>query len=102
MDLETVLDLEDDEPPGDHGYAVSMQCLFLRLILQGVSLRGVPRVLTVIAEAFGWSLSIPHWTTGRLWLLRLGHAVLTAPLEKTNDWAWLIDHSAQIGQEKCL
>jgi hypothetical protein len=79
-----------------------MQCLFLRLVLQGVSLRGVPRVLAVLAEAFGWSLSIPHWTTGRLWLLRLGHALLTAALEKAENWAWLIDHSVQIGQEKCL
>jgi len=79
-----------------------MQCLFLRLLLQGVSLRGVPRVLAVVAAAFGWSLSIPHWTTGRLWLLRLGHALLTAPVPKAQDWAWLIDHSVQIGQEKCL
>jgi hypothetical protein len=79
-----------------------MQCLFVRLVLQGVSLRGVPRVLAVLAEAFGWSLSIPHWTTGRLWLLRLGHALLTAALDKAEDWGWLIDHSVQIGQEKCL
>jgi len=81
---------------------VSVQSLFLRLVLQGVSLRGVPRVLAVIAEALGWALPIPHWTTGRLWLLRLGHALLTADLEKAEDWAWLIDHSVQIGQEKCL
>jgi len=79
-----------------------VQCLFLRLVLQGVSLRGVPRVLAVVAEACGWALPIPHWTTGRLWLLRLGHALLTAALEKATDWAWLIDHSVQIGQEKCL
>jgi len=45
---------------------------------------------------------VPHWTTGRLWLLRLGHAVLTAPKAPAADWAWLIDHSVQIGQEKCL
>jgi hypothetical protein len=76
--------------------------LFLRLLLQGVSLRGVPRVLAVLAETCGWSLPIPHWTTGRLWLLRLGHAVLTAPVKAATDWAWLIDHSVQIGQEKCL
>lgn len=81
---------------------MSVQSLFLRLVLQGVSLRGVPRVLAVIAEALGWALPIPHWTTGRLWLLRLGHALLTADLEKAEDWAWLIDHSVQIGQEKCL
>lgn len=81
---------------------MSVQCLFLRLLLQGVSLRGVPRVLTIVAEALGWELPIPHWTTGRLWLLRLGHAMLTLALEKAADWAWLVDHSVQIGQEKCL
>jgi hypothetical protein len=37
-----------------------------------------------------------------LWLMRLGHALLTAAKEKADDWAWLIDHSVQIGQEKCL
>ena len=100
-DLTEVLDL-DEEPRNDHGYAVGVQCLFLRLVLQGVSLRGVPRVLTIMSASLGMSLPIPHWTTGRLWLLRLGHALLTMPLDKAKDWAWLIDHSVQIGQEKCL
>lgn len=81
---------------------MSVQCLFLRLVLQGVSLRGVPRVLTTISEALGLSLPIPHWTTGRLWLLRLGHAMLTMALDQDDDWGWLIDHSVQIGQEKFL
>jgi hypothetical protein len=81
---------------------VSVQRLFLRLVLQGVSLRGVPRVLAIVAEALGWDLPIPHWTTGRLWLLRLGHALLTSVLEKAEDWAWIIDHSVQIGKDKCL
>jgi hypothetical protein len=96
------LDWDDEAPCGGGGYAVSVQCLCLRLVLQGVSLRGVPRVLTVVAEALGWDLPIPHWTTGRLWLLRLGHALLTMALEKAEDWAWLIDHSVQIGKDKCL
>jgi hypothetical protein len=92
----------DEEPSGDHGYAVGVQCLFLRLVMQGVSLRGVPRVLESMSEALGLALPVPHWTTGRLWLLRLGHALLTQSLEISDDWAWLIDHSVQIGQEKCL
>ncbi len=100
-DLPEVLDL-DEEPSGHHGYAVGTQCLFLRLVLQGVSLRGVPRVLEVLSVALGLALPIPHWTTGRLWLLRLGHALLTMALQKAEDWAWLVDHSVQIGQEKCL
>jgi hypothetical protein len=44
----------------------------------------------------------PHWTTGRLWVERLGHAELTAPREQAADWAWIADHSVQIGREKCL
>lgn len=102
MDSSRQLDLLDDEPLGQHGYGVETISLFLRLVMNGVSLRGVPRVLAVIAEAFGLPLDIPHWTTGRLWLMRLGHAMLTLPLEQADDWAWLTDHSVQIGQEKCL
>jgi hypothetical protein len=96
------LDLFHDEPPGSHGYGVAIICLFLRLVFCGVSLRAVPRVLQVFVEALGLPLRVPHWTTGRLWLMRLGHASLIEPLPKTDDWAWLIDHSVQIGQEKCL
>jgi len=96
------VDLVDDEPTGSHGYGPGMQALFLRLVLAGTSLRGAARVLTLLAEALGWGLPVPHWTTGRLWLLRLGHARLRTPKDQANDWAWLIDHSVQIGQEKCL
>ena len=72
------------------------------MILSGTSLRGVARVLAITAEAAGWDIDIPHWTTGRWWLMRLGHALLTMPLPQADDWAWLVDLSVQIGQEKCL
>jgi hypothetical protein len=96
------LDLFDDTPPGPHGYGVSLICLLLRLVLSGVSLRGATRVLAVLDEACGWSLAIPDWTTGRLWLMRVGHAQLTMPLAHAEDWAWFVDLSVQIGQDKCL
>jgi hypothetical protein len=80
-----------------------MITLFLRLVLDaGVSMRGASRVIATVSEALGLALPVPCWTTGRLWLLRLGHAMRTAAVPKANDWAWLIDHSVQIGQEKCL
>lgn len=91
-----------DDPPGPHGYGIDTICLFVRLVLTGVSLRGAARVLGLLAQACGWSIDLPDWTTGRLWLMRLGHAMLTMPLEQADDWAWLIDHSVQIGPEKCL
>lgn len=36
----------------------------------------------------------------RAWLLRLGCARLSAPLPHDRPWAWLIDHTLQIGAEK--
>jgi hypothetical protein len=95
--------LINDKSPGRHGYGVNLISLCLRLILDGgVSLRGLPRVLALIGEAFGLPIKIPDWTTGRLWLMRMGHAMLTMPLEKADDWVWLADHSVQIGKQKCL
>ena len=86
-----------------HGFGAEPICLFLRLVLvAGVSLRGASRVLGTIGQALGLDLPVPHWTTGRLWLLRLGHAMLAAQKARADDWAWLIDHSVQIGQDKCL
>jgi hypothetical protein len=93
---------EADPPPGGHGYGAEVIGVSLRLIQAGVSLRCVPRVLETLCDALGRPLPVPHWTTGRLWLLRLGHAVLNAQKQPADDWAWLIDHSVQIGQEKCL
>jgi len=92
-----------ESPPGGHGYGLQTIWLFLQLVLVGgVSLRGVSRVMEILGSVLGLALPVPYWTTGRLWLLRLGHAMLTQRLEAAEDWAWLIDHSVQIGQEKCL
>jgi hypothetical protein len=65
-------------------------------------LRGTSRVLTLLAELFGWPVAVPHWTTGRLWLQRFGLAQLDAPKQVAPDWAWMIDHSVQIGTQKVL
>lgn len=93
----------DDPPVRGHGYGPVIVCLFLRLVLDGgVSLRGASRVIAIISEVLGLALATPCWTTGRLWLLRLGHAMRMAELAAADDWAWLVDHSVQIGQEKCL
>lgn len=90
-----------DELPGG-GYGAGVVRTFLRLVRAGVSLRAASRVLALLGEDFVGAAAVPHWTTGRLWLMRLGHAMLTAPKEKATDWAWVTDHSVQIGQEKCL
>jgi len=90
------------EIPAAHGYPCGVIALVLGLVQLGVSLRATSRVLEFIVRFFGLPFSAPHWTTGRLWLLRFGLAQLNAPKEKADDWVWLIDHSVQIGKEKVL
>jgi hypothetical protein len=47
-------------------------------------------------------LSAPSWFSGRLWLFRLGYYKLTRPKEKADDWVWIVDHTVQLGAEKCF
>ena len=51
---------------------------------------------------WGFDFPVPHFTTVRLWLLRLGYYKLHRPKEQASDWVWIIDHSNPIGQEKCF
>lgn len=77
--------------------------LFLRLVLDGCTpLRCAGRVPALVAEVCGLTLGTPHWTTGRMWLLRLGLYKLLRPKEIADDWVWLLDHSVQAGTTKCL
>lgn len=46
--------------------------------------------------------AVPAFSTIRSWILRLGHAALTRPLDRTQPWFWLIDHTMQVGDQKLL
>ncbi len=48
------------------------------------------------------SWPVPEWQTGRSWILRLGYYELYRPKEKADDWAWIVDHSVQVGATKCF
>jgi hypothetical protein len=74
-------------------------------VLRGMSLRGTCSALDWMQEMdveWGFDFLVPHCTTVRLWLLRLGYYKLHRPKEQASDWVWIIDHSNQIGKEKCL
>jgi hypothetical protein len=77
--------------------------LYCQLFLEGgTSLRAASRTIQVVSRLFGLALESPHPTTGRLWLLRLGHYKLHRAKSQADDWIWLVDHVVQIGKEKCL
>jgi hypothetical protein len=37
-----------------------------------------------------------------MWLMRLGLGQLRQPVVQADDWVWLVDHSVQLGRDRCL
>src|SRR5271166_2182720 len=91
--------------PPRHQLGLVQVLLMLGWVLRGMSLRGTCSALDWMHEMdveWGFNFPVPHCTTVRLWLLRLGYHKLHWPKEQASDWVWIIDHSNQIGKEKCL
>ena len=93
--------LPADPPLGKHGFGARMICLAVNLA-RVVGLRGAHRALKVFFEWLNVEQRIPHPTTIRNWLLRVGVAAMREPWEHSEDCFWMADHSNQIGPEKAL
>lgn len=86
-----------------HHYTVADVLSYVRMVLEGsVAMRAAARVTGILSELWNLPLGRPQSSTIRLWLMRLGHYKLTRPKQQAADWVWLIDHSVQIGPQKCL
>lgn len=90
-------------PPPRHHYGAGVMRWFLRFVLDAAtSLRAAGRVLEVLE---GWLPGVeraPAANTGQWWLLRLGLYELQRSKEIASDWVWLVDHTVQLGEVKCL
>lgn len=84
-------------------FSVREVLTFLTSVLDGgAALRSTAAVFEIFAQLWNLSTAAPHWTTGRLWLLRVGLYKLTRPQTIADDWVWIVDHTVQIGVDKCL
>jgi hypothetical protein len=91
--------------PARHQFGSVQILLMLGWVLEGIPLRGACSALNWMHEIpvnWGFDFPVPHFTTVRFWLLRLAYHKLHRPKEQASDWVWIIDHSNQIGQEKCF
>lgn len=89
--------------PRRHQYSVGHAKLFVGLVLSdGASLRCAERAIERMIASLQLALPSPSWYAGRLWILRLGYYKLTRPKERGDNWVWIVDHTVQIGAEKCL
>ena len=91
--------------PPRHQFGSVQILLMVRWFLSGMSLRGSCTAVDCMHQIdveWGFGFPVPHYTTVRFWLLRVGLHKLNRPKEQASDWVWIIDHSNQIGKEKCL
>ena len=88
--------------PRRHTYSIGQIMMFITLVLEGISMRGAAKAMEIFFLQFQVNLLIPSWYAGRLWIMRLGLFKLLAPKQIASDWVWIIDHTNQIGSEKCL
>jgi len=94
-----------DLVPPHHQFGSVQIRLMLGWVLNGMSLRGTCRALDWMHKMdveWGFDFPVPHWTTVRIWLLRVAYHKLLRPKEQASDWVWIVDHFNQIGQERCL
>ena len=92
-----------DTPVPNHHYSLGQIAGALSLLLDcRGSLRGTALATGLINRLLGGEQEVPSPTSVRSWLLRVGLHQLQRPLEKADDWVWIVDHTVQIGELKCL
>jgi hypothetical protein len=92
----------DEQVPQQH-YSLSTTVYFCGLVLRCcTSFQSATNVLGFFFPEQARQGEIPHATSGRNWLLRLGHYKLHCPKEPADDWVWLADHAVQIGKHRFL
>ncbi len=86
-----------------HHFPVGVVAGSLALVLcTGTHLQRVSAVLGMSWSWWGPGGSVGTYWSVRLWLMRLGlYQLQTAP-EPADDWMWIVDHTMQLGERKCL
>jgi hypothetical protein len=75
----------------------------LALVLRtGTRLQRVADVLRMHWNWCGLDVATASYYSVRLWLLRLGLYQLNRPKTRADDWMWIMDHTMQLGERKCL
>lgn len=90
--------------PSKHKFCLSYIFLFINIYLSSSSgLRASQICVSASLELVLNEENTPHWKTCQTWVLKLGYYKLTnINIDTKHDWIWIIDHSIQLGTEKCF
>ena len=96
--------MEDlDTPVARHQFSLGVIASSLAAVLcGGMPLQRVPAAMELQGNWCGIPLAPASYYSVRLWLLRLGLYHLSRPKQQADDWMWIIDHTLQLGDRKCL
>lgn len=84
-----------------HMYPLYVMMLGIEQLVESLtSLRGSSKTFGIFAKYFG--VPVPSYTSMRSWQLRVGLYLLNQKAEKRSDWIFIIDHTVELGQSKCL
>jgi len=86
-----------------HQFPLGVIAGSLALVLRtGTRLQRVADVLTMHGKWCRLDVTAASYYSVRLWLLRLGLYQLSRPKVRADDWMWIMDHTMQWGERKCL
>jgi hypothetical protein len=93
----------DATPVAGHQFGAGLMSLFADLVLKAAtSQRAAAGVLRLVAPHISGLHRVPCANAGRMWLMRLGLYELLRKKEAAKDWVWIMDHTVQLGPQKCL
>lgn len=82
-------------------YSSAMILFCIQLFLNAsVSFRACSKICAILSSYI--KIRVPHFTTIRMWVLRLGYYCLDKPKEIRDDWVYIIDYTITTSKNKCL
>ena len=87
----------------DHEYSIG--CIFAAIKLYvtgGVSFHACSRIIACFRDRLPEFSRVPTNNSIQSWVLRLGLFQLTLVKQQADDWVVILDHTCQLGNQKCL
>lgn len=91
------------ERPTYHVYALrTILCVLQMYLIGAISFRACSAIAEILGGHWPQPGRVPAANTVQSWLLRLGLYELERPKPQAEDWAIMLDHTSQLGAQKCL
>jgi len=87
----------------NHEYSIGSIFTAIQLyITGGVSFHACSRIIACFQDRLPEFSRVPTNNSIQSWVLRLGLFQLTLAKERADDWVVILDHTCQLGNQKCL